>query len=72
MSEAAGYGAGLTVYVQHHLPVGRPNALMETKPHLSPAAQRVLVALGRREEGAADRSVSHAGQVPHHHVQRLK
>lgn len=43
----------LTVDVEHHLPEGRPNRLVEPEPHLSASAQGVGAALGGGEEGAA-------------------
>ena len=63
---------GAHVNVQHHLPVRGPHRLVEARPDLSAAAERVGVPLERRaEEAPADRRVAHARQVPHHHVQRV-
>ncbi len=42
-----------TVDVEHHLPHGRPDRLMEAEPHLSASTQRMIVALRRGKEGAA-------------------
>lgn len=36
--------AQLTINIEHHLPHGRPNRLMESKPDLPAATQGVIVA----------------------------
>lgn len=56
-----GTRALLTVDIQHHLPEGRPDRLMESKPHLSAPSQRIGAALRCREEGAAHGGVPAMG-----------
>lgn len=40
----------LTIDVEHHIPHGRTDRLMETKPHFSASTQRMIVALWRGEK----------------------
>lgn len=47
----------LTINIEHHLPHGRPNRLMESKPDLPTPPQGVIVAFRSWEEGAAHRGV---------------
>lgn len=42
--------SGLTIDVEHHVPHGRTDRLMETKPHLPASAQRMVIALRRGEK----------------------
>ena len=64
-------GSGRHVDVEHHLPLGRPHRLVETKPDFPTTSQRMVIPIWGGEEGPSDRGVGHAGKVPHHHVQRL-
>ena len=45
--------ARLTIDVEHHVPHGRTDGLVEAEPHLPASAQGVVVALWGGEEGAA-------------------
>jgi len=47
----------LTINIEHHLPHGRPNRLMESKPDLPAAAQGVIIAFWSWEKGAAHRGI---------------
>lgn len=40
----------LTINVEHHVPHGRTDRLMETKPHLPASTQRMVIALRRGEK----------------------
>ena len=72
------------VDVQHHLPLARADGLVETEPHLTTPSEFAVPAvvlslarsggqggLGGREEGSANRGVSHAGEVTQNDVHRL-
>lgn len=48
----------LTINVEHHLPHGGSNGLMEAEPDLSSSPKRMVVTLRSREERAAHWSVS--------------
>ena len=47
----------LTINVEHHLPHGRPDRLMEPKPDLPAPPQGVIIAFWSWEEGAAHRGI---------------
>lgn len=47
----------LTINVEHHLPHGRPDRLVETEPDLPATSQGVVIAFWWGEEGAANRGV---------------
>lgn len=49
---------GPTIDVEHHVPHGWTDRLMEAKPHLPASTQRMVVALRRGEEGASHWCVS--------------
>ena len=44
------FHSGLTVDIEHHVPHGRTDRLMETKPHLPASAKRMVIALRRGEK----------------------
>lgn len=52
-----------TINVEHHLPHGRPDRLMEAEPHLSASTQRMIVAFRRGKEGASHWGVPADGTV---------
>lgn len=49
--------AELTVDVEHHVPHGRTDGLMETKPHLPASTQRMVIALRRGEKRTSHWSI---------------
>ena len=46
-----------TINVEHHVPHGRPDRLMETEPDLPATTQRVVITFRGGEKGATHRSV---------------
>ena len=64
-------GSGANVDIEHHFPLGGPNALMETKPDLAAAAQGMIVTVRAGEKASAYRCVGHGGQVSHDYIQCL-
>lgn len=44
---------------------------MKSEPDFTTTSKWVIVAIGRREEGPADRSVGHRGQMSHYHIKSL-
>ena len=59
------------VDIEHHFPLGGPNALMEAKPDLASTTQGMVVTIGAGEKASAYRCVGHGGQVSHDYIQCL-
>lgn len=52
------FNKSLTIDVEHHVPHGRTDGLMETEPHLPASTERMVITLRRGEKGTPHWSVS--------------